>query len=179
MSEAFASVNALLNNKYPVSMSWRGRLFARWTDRFPLAYEFARELRSFLYHTGTLLWRGAIPLADIGPLAGAAANGNPVGCSRLHGRMLDTQRFADSYRYASSGDLRLFLAGWNAGARSCDLFPHECRPQNGEDVAACMSPRLDFASYTLRKPKRNLAAQQPTKCKSNTELDRHQKVRLS
>lgn len=144
-------------------MSWLVRLFAHWTCRFPPAYEFARELRSFPYHTGIPRWRGATPLVSIGPLAGTDATGNCVGRSRLHGRRLDTQRFADLYHHASSADLRPFRVDWNAGARSCDLYPPECTPQNGEDVVACMSPKLDLGSYTLREPKRVSGVRQPTK----------------
>ena len=47
--------------------------------RFPLVYEFVRELRSFLRRSRTLLFQRSIALADMGPVAGMAANGVPEG----------------------------------------------------------------------------------------------------
>jgi hypothetical protein len=139
-------------------MSSLSRAIGRLCWRCPLAYEFARVLRSFLHHTRILLWQGLIALAYMGPGVGYNEYRSLVDCTRTRGRIADTQAVWASNPRMSGEDLQMFLAGWSAGARWSDSHKHSCTPQNGESLAPCMSPSSDFKPYLGRKPRRVISS---------------------
>jgi hypothetical protein len=144
-------------SRWPIRAIWYASF--RWL----LAYEVAREFRSFLWRTGILLFRRSVALAGMGPVEGMSATGVPVACNRTHGRTQGMSRFLAVRPLATQEDRNTFLAGWNDGARWADGNVHSCTPHKGECIPPCMSPKYDFINYTVRKSMRWPAVRQSTK----------------
>jgi hypothetical protein len=119
--------------------------------------ELGREFRTFLHRSGTLIRLRKVPLCDLGPHFGEDSSGHLTICTRTRGRRWDTHRFQRLNSWSSLGDLEIFLAGWNAGARWCDESPHSCcctsRNAVGQvDQLPCMSAPFDVDSRFDLKP---------------------------
>ena len=101
--------------------------------------EVAQEVHTFLSRIQTLVWLRTIPLLGLGPAMGQDAIGRLVICTRTCGRRLGIHSFQNTHCQSSLADQEIFLAGWMAAARWCDLYPHVCVSHNGADLTPCMS----------------------------------------
>jgi hypothetical protein len=123
-----------------------------WRLRCPwLICELALETRSYLHRIGTLIWLRTFPINCLGPPFGVDDTGRLVPCTRTRGRRLGIHKFQNTDLWASPADMEVFLAGWNAAARWCELYPHICSPDKETGCLPCSPPAVARESQPRRK----------------------------